>query len=57
MMCYKFHQTRTINEEFDSWVVKGVGCLNFKNSEKPVYITMVPTHTENYSTLAQSESV
>ena len=24
MLCFKFHQNRTINEEFDFWGVKGL---------------------------------
>ena len=53
MSCFKFHQNRIINEEFDYWEVKGQGerCPNLK--KKASYRTVVPIHTVNFSTLAQ----
>ena len=39
MLCFNFHQNRTINEEFDFWGVKGAwgseGCPNFKILKNP----------------------
>ena len=54
-MCFKFHQNLTTNEEFDFWRVKGAGVSRFKKYERASYRTVVPTHTENFSILAQLE--
>ena len=56
MLCFKFQQNRTINEEFKFWGVRGEGererregYLKFKNSEKKFFRMVV--------TLAKIESV
>ena len=61
ILYFKFHQNRTINEEFDFSGVKGAergeGSLDFKNSKKALYRTVVPTHTKNFNILAELENV
>ena len=44
MLCFKFHQNRPINEEFDCWGLRAPGDSggpDFKKSKKP--------HTERWS--------
>ena len=63
-LCFKFHQDRAINEEFYFWGGKilsggpmGGRVAQFKKIEKSLYRTVVSTHTQNFSILAESESV
>ena len=53
IMCFKFHQNRTINEEFDSWEAMGEGGGRVPRFKKYSYRTVVQTQTENFSILAQ----
>ena len=47
-----------MNEEFDFWGVKGGGVTDIKNlKKKNPHRMVVPTHTENFITLAQLESI
>ena len=62
MLCFKLQQKRTINKEFDFWGIKGAegggeGVPRFQKFEKATHRTVVPTHTENISTLATLENV
>ena len=60
MLCFKFHQNRAINEEFYFWggiFPKGGRVARFKNIEKFLYRTAVSTHSQNFSILAELESV
>ena len=61
--CFKFHQNRTINKEFYFWGAKffrraprGQGA-RFQKIEKVSYRSVVPSHTKNFSILAQLEKV
>ena len=61
---FKFHKNRAINEEFYFWGgkilsggPKGGRVDRFKKSEKSLYRTMVSTHSQNFSILAELESV
>ena len=59
-MCFKFYQNRTINEEFDFWGVNGgKRGPDIKNSKKKPYTELwsQPTHTENFSIIAELERV
>ena len=53
MLCFKFYQNRTINEEFTNYS----GGTRFQKFEKASYRTVVLTHTENFNILAQLENV
>ena len=58
MLRFKFRQNRTKNQEFDFSMIQGGEGPRFKKKiEKASYRMMVPTHTENFITLAQLENV
>ena len=69
MLCFKFNQNHTINEDFYFWRGGGGGGKILSESpegsrgtrlqkfEKSSYRKVVPTHTENFSNPAQLESV
>ena len=64
MLCLKFHQNRAKNEEFYFWWGKILSrgpkrgrVARFKKIEKSLYRTVVSTHTQNFSILAELESV
>ena len=63
-LCFKFHQNRAINEEFYFWggkIIsegpKGGRVARFQKIEKSLYKTVVSTHSQNFSILAELESV
>ena len=52
---FKCHQ---INEEFDFWGVnEGKRGPRYQKFENVLHRTVVPTHTENFSIIAELESV
>ena len=64
ILCFKFHQNRAVNEEFDFWGSQilsggpeGSKMNQFKKIKKALHRTMFSTHTENLSILAQLKSV
>ena len=61
--CFKFHQSRAINEKFYVW---GEGKIlprgpkegrvaRFQKIEKSLYKTVLSTHSQNFSILAELE--
>ena len=63
-MCFKFNQNRTINEEIDFYEAQILSGdpedsrgTRFQKFEKASCISVVQTYTQNFSTLAQLESV
>ena len=63
MLFFKFHQNRTMNEEFELWEgqilsggLEGGRGKRLQKFEKCSYRMVVPFHTENVSILAQLES-
>ena len=57
ILCFKFHQNRTINEEFHFWGVKRERYPNFKKNGKTPYRMVVLLHTKSFSSLAKLASV
>ena len=64
MLCFKLHQNRAINEEFYNWGgkilsggPKGGRVARFQKIEKSLYKTMVSTHSQNFSVLAELEII
>ena len=60
-MCFKFHQNRPINEEFDFWEGRilsvGPRGARFQKLQNASYKTVFSTHSKNFSILAELESV
>ena len=61
---FKFHQNRAVYEEFYFWGgkilsgdPKGGRVARFQKIEKSLHITVVSSHSENFSILAELESV
>ena len=65
ILCFKFQQNQTINEEFYFWKAKyfprsspmGGRVARFQKIEKSLCRTMVSTHSQNFTILAELESV
>ena len=57
MLCFKFNQNRTINEEFYFWGITEEGLIRFEKYGYASYRMVVPLHTGSFITLAQLESV
>ena len=63
-LCFKLHENRAVNEEFYFWEGnilsggrKGGRVARFQKIEKSLYRTVVSTHSQNFSILAELESV